>query len=312
MRDKSVEKQAGGTKEIVPKVSVCVVTYNQEKYIGECLQSLVDQATDFDYEIIVGDDCSTDGTWAIVSDYLQSYPHMVRAVLHERNVGMSQNYLSVHQLARGEYVAHLDGDDYALPGKLQAQADFLDQNRDCNILWTPVLIRDPDGTLYEQNKCFRERALKRRYKRSDLIKYGTIGVNSSKMYRKSNNGPDGIPEFGLIDYYVNVMQVGDGVACFTGIRPLGVYRLGIGVASQGYKTKEITLRSIARLAEMFPEHRLACNVAAAFRLMSDIRNMSLGVKHSLMTFLATFHWRSLFLLMKDLHFMRCLSVKRFV
>lgn len=292
-----------------PKVSVCVVTYNQEMYIGECLQSLVDQEVDFEYEIIVGDDCSTDNTPRIINDYVHNYPHLVRAILHKKNIGASRNYAAVHESARGEYIAHLDGDDYALPGKLQSQSDFLDRNPECNLLWTPVLISS-SGELYEQNRRFRENALGRRYRKSDLIKYGTIGTNSSKMYRKSHSGVFDVPEFGLIDYYVNVMQVGDGVACFSGTRPLGVYRLGIGVASHGYKTKEITLKTIALLAAIFPEHRLACNVAAAFRLMSDARNLRPGVKHSLKLFLETFHWGVFLQLMKELHFMKCLSVKR--
>ena len=64
-------------KEIMdrpPKVSVCVVTYNQEKYIRQCLQSIVDQETDFDFEVIVADDCSTDRTSCIVQEFADKYP----------------------------------------------------------------------------------------------------------------------------------------------------------------------------------------------------------------------------------------------
>ena len=70
-----------------PKVSVCVVTYNQEKYIRQCLQSIVDQETDFDFEVIVSDDCSMDGTCAIVQEFVEKYPGMVKPIFHDRNMG---------------------------------------------------------------------------------------------------------------------------------------------------------------------------------------------------------------------------------
>ena len=67
------------------KVSVCVVTYNQENYIGECLESLVNQVTNFRYEIIVGEDCSTDGTRAIVQRYVEKYPDLIVPLFYKNN-----------------------------------------------------------------------------------------------------------------------------------------------------------------------------------------------------------------------------------
>jgi cellulose synthase/poly-beta-1,6-N-acetylglucosamine synthase-like glycosyltransferase len=82
--------ERGKLMEIVeqaPKVSVCVVTYNQEKYIGQCLQSVVDQETDFDFEVLVADDCSTDGTRLILHEFANKYPGIVKPILSEVNVG---------------------------------------------------------------------------------------------------------------------------------------------------------------------------------------------------------------------------------
>src|SRR5690554_1032835 len=115
------------------KVSVCVVTYNQEKYIAECLQSLVDQVTDFPFEIIVGEDCSTDNTRSIVDEYSQKYPSLIVKNYHKQNVGAVQNAITSYKMARGKYICHIDGDDYVLPGKLQKQAQVLDDNQDCVI-----------------------------------------------------------------------------------------------------------------------------------------------------------------------------------
>ncbi|CAN5689658.1 hypothetical protein BH11PSE12_BH11PSE12_19750 [soil metagenome] len=116
-----------------PKVSVCVVTYNQEKYIRQCLQSIVDQKTDFDFEIIVGDDCSTDGTSIIVAEYTKKYPNLIVSVLQYPNIGAVANIVSVYKKAKGYYIAHFDGDDFAFAGKLQAQVDILEKHPDCVI-----------------------------------------------------------------------------------------------------------------------------------------------------------------------------------
>ena len=69
------------------KVSVCVVTYNQEKYIRKCLQSIIDQKADFDFEIIIADDCSTDNTPTIIQEFYAKYPEIVKPIFREKNIG---------------------------------------------------------------------------------------------------------------------------------------------------------------------------------------------------------------------------------
>ena len=98
-----------------PKVSVCMVTYNQEKYIRQCLQSIIDQKTNFDFEVLVSDDCSTDSTRKIILEFASNYPKIVKPRFRERNVGALENFVLIHNAARSEYVAHCDGDDLFLP-----------------------------------------------------------------------------------------------------------------------------------------------------------------------------------------------------
>jgi len=304
---RSAGKVATGKK--LPKVSVCVVTYNQERCIAQCLQSVVDQETNFDFEIIVADDFSTDQTREIVLDFDKKYPDMFRLFLHEENIGALPNFQFVHEQAVGEYVAHLDGDDYFLPGKLQAQADLLDNDKTCNLVWTPAFIETAPGCFHEQNAYFKENALTKRYEKPDLIRYGTIGTNSSKMYRKlltEENLP--LPSFDLIDYFVNVIQVGNGVARFTGAKPLVVYRIGIGIASDGSKTKNLTLRSIEYFSRVMPQYRLQCNIAAGVHLLTDIKNRSPELMNSLKCFVRTFHLRGFYCIFKNLRFHRCLTL----
>src|SRR5690554_1721762 len=124
------------------KVSVCVITYNQEKYIRECLQSIVDQEVDFKIEVIVADDCSTDKTQEIIKEFAHKYPHLIIPIFHSENVGISLNYRSAHDRATGEYVAHCDGDDMWLPGKLTYQAELLDKHPHASQCWGCAYLID--------------------------------------------------------------------------------------------------------------------------------------------------------------------------
>jgi len=111
-----------------PKVSVCIVTYNHEKYLGQCLQSIVDQTVDFDFEVIVGEDCSTDGTREILRQFSERYPTLIKPIYHANNLGPTKNYIDIHAAATGEYIAHCDGDDSWCQGKLAYQVRFLDNH----------------------------------------------------------------------------------------------------------------------------------------------------------------------------------------
>ena len=109
------------------KASVLIVTYNHESYIAEALESALMQQTNFAYEIVIGEDCSTDRTRSIVCDYQKRYPDRIRTLLHEKNLGMMANFMATYRECRGEYIAMLDGDDFwTSPVKLATQVEFLD------------------------------------------------------------------------------------------------------------------------------------------------------------------------------------------
>src|SRR5690606_6758678 len=93
------------------------------------------QKTNFPYEIIVGDDASTDGTVDVLKEFARENPGLVIPILHEKNIGPVANYFSVHRLARGEYVCHMDGDDLAFPEKLQKQVNVMEADKSISILW---------------------------------------------------------------------------------------------------------------------------------------------------------------------------------
>jgi glycosyltransferase involved in cell wall biosynthesis len=130
-----------------PKVSVLMITYNHEKYIAQAIESALMQKTDFPYELVIGEDCSTDGTREIVREYGRKYPEIVRACLRERNAGSKENFRGIFQASRGRYIALLEGDDYwTSPRKLQVQADLLDAHPETSICGHPCVWHYEDGS----------------------------------------------------------------------------------------------------------------------------------------------------------------------
>ncbi|WP_181317869.1 glycosyltransferase family 2 protein [Shewanella morhuae] len=178
------------------KVSVCVVTYNQEAFIGDCLDSIVNQKTDFDFEVIISDDCSTDKTAEIIQEYANKYD-FIRPISRDFNVGAGANYFNAHSLAIGEYVCHCDGDDMFLPGKLQEQANLLDSHplysmstHAVNVIGSDEIIGSAPGLPEVANV-------------EELVTLGTYFVHSSVMYRR-NLRPAYPKGFQAVDFYVYI------------------------------------------------------------------------------------------------------------
>ena len=135
-----------------PLVSVWMVTYNHEKYIAEALESVLMQQTNFDFEIVIGEDCSTDQTRRIIKDYENKYPNIIFPIYHDKNVGGMRNaYEFTLPLCRGKYIACLEGDDYWTdPLKLQKQVDFLENNNDYGLVYTKTKV------FFEGSKKFKK------------------------------------------------------------------------------------------------------------------------------------------------------------
>lgn len=132
------------------KVSVLMVTFNHEPFIAQAIDSVLMQETDFDYELIIGEDCSTDATRTIVRDYQRRFPGKIRLVLSERNLGMLGNFERTYAACTGEYSALLDGDDHWIsPHKLQRQVDFLNSHRDFAICFHTAKVVRNGGSLSE-------------------------------------------------------------------------------------------------------------------------------------------------------------------
>lgn len=130
----------------VPAVSICCVAYNHEKYIETALKSFLMQETNFPFEIIVGEDCSSDDTFNIISRYREKYPNLIKVISNKNNVGMHKNFFRVFDAAKGEYIAICEGDDsWADKEKLQKQKDFMDSDEEYVVCYGAADIFDEYG-----------------------------------------------------------------------------------------------------------------------------------------------------------------------
>lgn len=143
-----------------PKISILCITYNHDKFIVETIDSLLEQKTDFQIEIIIGDDCSTDNTVLEIKKYLKNNNN-IKLIERSQNIGFMNNFIDTYNQCNGKYIAICEGDDYWTDNnKLQMQVDFLENNNDYVLTHTNVFTFNnknnlcqlkPDSYKYENN-----------------------------------------------------------------------------------------------------------------------------------------------------------------
>lgn len=230
------------------QVSVCVVTYNQEKYLAECLEKLVNQQTNFAFEIIVGEDCSTDQTRAIVQQYYEKHPDLIVPILHKKNVGALENIRQVYAQAKGKYIAHVDGDDIALEGKLQKQFDALEAHPDCNICSHDMENIDHDSHIAKFQRWKYPAGV---YTLFDLYHSMPFFAHSSKMFRNNISKDQweslfSDPEILDMDIHFLNLQNGNIVHIH---ESLGQYRVNVGMSNTGKKVNPLLPKAAIRIFE---------------------------------------------------------------
>lgn len=140
----------------VPIVSVICITYNHVDFISQAINSFLEQETDFPFEILIHDDCSTDGTKEIIEQYVKKYPNIIKAFYEEVNQyqqGVNgRNFIAeLHKIA-AKYIALCEGDDYWNdPKKLQIQVDFMEHNIDYVICYHSCNVIDCNGNIVTES-----------------------------------------------------------------------------------------------------------------------------------------------------------------
>jgi glycosyltransferase involved in cell wall biosynthesis len=208
-------------------VSINCITYNHEHYIADAIEGFLMQKTNFDFEIIIGEDCSTDNTMKIVQEYKQKYPDKIRVITSDKNVGANKNALRVHENSRGKYIAICEGDDYWTdPLKLQKQVTYMENNPNCTLCFHSAEIIKANkkltgkflGLLNKENKM---------YSAGNILSFEFIPT-ASFMYLKRlmDNPPKWYEESIVGDLPLSLIVSSHGYAYYID-EVMSVYRTGV-------------------------------------------------------------------------------------
>ena len=185
-------------------LSVCMVSYNQEQYVCDALDSILMQKTDFAYEVIVSDDCSKDRTVEILNDYAVKYPN-VRVITGEKNLGYPNNQRRSLEAATGKYIALCDSDDYWTdPYKLQKQVDYLEAHPECAICFHNVM-HIYDGTTAHRSLLVPLDFPSELTIEDVITRRWFLATNSEVFRREYVSFPDWYDSVLHIDYVLNLI-----------------------------------------------------------------------------------------------------------
>ena len=295
-----------------PLVSIVMIAYNVEKFISAAIESVLAQKVNFTYELVIGEDCSTDRTRQIALNFQREHPDKIKVLYHKKNLGLTPNCVATHNACTGKYIALLDADDFwTNTRKLQIQIDFLESHPNyAGCAHQCLKIYEAD---YQKPAAFGEQ-LNRDYILLDMIGHRKFHT-SSFVYRKSIwDTCGGIPK----DISSNERAIYPMVALFGKIRyikeTMGVYRLtGQGLSSRvNYKELETDFQMIPWLKQInpaFPASRFKsflhqCNYTygvGAIPLRSLVKHYLMTVFYSMSYFprnLGHVKWSTIFFIQK--------------
>ena len=246
-----------------PIISVVVLCYNLERYIGQCLESVLSQEIDVPFEIIVGDDGSVDKSVDVIESIRAKYRNVITLVTHEHNIGYSRNLADVMAHASGEYIATIDGDDLMLPGKLARQFEFLETQREFGMV--VHRMRTVDAVTGEPVIFPLARMKPVVFDAEYLIEHGPFFFTSSVMFRGALRRRHAVDlELKVVADVANLVQCLHGSRAAYLDQDLGVYR----VNPQGFTSTVI--RNPARHQTNISDLMHTCNMAEALGMKPEI------------------------------------------
>lgn len=226
-----------------PLLSVCLITYNHVSFINQAIEGVLMQKVNFEFDLIIADDYSTDGTREILLNYKKKYPNLIKLILQKNNIGPQQNWIDLIKFSDAKYIAYFEGDDYwTNKYKLQRQVDFLEKNIDFVICYHNTSILS-DKQFSEDFYLIKDISEVSDY--FDLLTFGNYMQSSSVVFR---NHIKTIP-------FENLSYINDFILWFWLSRfgkiyrineNMSVYRLGGGIWSSLSNEKKLlhTLNSL--------------------------------------------------------------------
>ena len=229
------------------KASVIVITYNQERFIGQAIDSVLMQRVSDPFEVVIGDDCSTDGTAEIVRHYAERHPGIIRPLWVDRNLGMMPNFRRCWEACRGQYIAVLEGDDYWIsPDKLQRQIDAMDRHPEWSMCFERVRMVFDDGRPPSELPAGPQPPV---FTVRELLVSNPIQP-AGVVYRRGVLGewPEGLDELALGDWPLGILHALRGDVGFLD-EVAAVYRWH-GAGSWSPRPQEWKVRQCARMFDV--------------------------------------------------------------
>lgn len=248
-------------------LSISCITYNHAPYIRECLDGFLMQKTTFPFEILIHDDCSTDGTREIIEEYSQKYPDIIFPIFQTENQYSKGVRAMMARFnfprSRGKYLALCEGDDFwSDPYKLQKQVDFLEANTDFSICFHNMKILNEcnPSTIEFTNSKDQDSVTNI----LNLASEGNYIHTASVVYRKPNEGfPNWLLDLPIGDYALHLFISQFGKIQFLD-ELMGVYRIHVGGVWGSFSKEELYDRWIPMLVKL--EDKFSDEVNKAIRI----------------------------------------------
>lgn len=229
-------------------VSIFMLTYNQEQCITQTIESVLMQKTNFYFQLVIGEDCSTDATRSICEKFARDFGATIKLLPSpEKNIGLIANYMRTIAECDGKYIAICDGDDYWIDElKLQKQVDFLEGNPKYSIVYTAVKRLYADGTMTAYTYHLNRSELDF----DDLI-FDNFIYSVTVLFRNVQSNESRIPSwiskfpFGDWQTYLWVVKDGSKIHYMSDIT--AVYRMNIGVLSTFMKKSSVFIEVLIRI-----------------------------------------------------------------
>lgn len=241
-------------------VSVILITYNQVGFVAEALESILSQITSFNYEVLIGDDCSNDGTQIILDEYKEKYQDKIKLFKNEENIGATRNLYQLLIKSCGKYQAILEGDDYWISTeKLQTLVDFLENNRsyigvshrrERRNLEGTLIGYDPETLILNKSFTIEDFLYGKRFSIMGTV-FRNIFYNSQDKYKDVFTASKNVADFTLCMILLDLGNVFITEKCF------GVYRV---INCQG----QSNYNSITGTVEKYLDHDLILKAVDKF------------------------------------------------
>jgi glycosyltransferase involved in cell wall biosynthesis len=233
------------------KVSICMITYNHEKYIHQAIEGILAQRCTFDWELIISDDLSCDQTRNICLEYQKQNPDKIKLLLPDKNLGIIPNFITTLKTCSADYVAICEGDDYWTDSlKLQKQVDFLENNPDYAICFTQAKVYNEYSGQF--TKVLKPKQNQDTFTLTDIIQNNMIPT-LTVVFRNGlfGNFPSWFSTLKYGDWPLHILNAQFGKIAYVP-EITGVYRMhGNGAAGGVFKNPKLYIRNVVELIRVY-------------------------------------------------------------